>query len=75
MKKTINTQAIANELAEGSVFFPQPKASDTSTVPTSQPAEQIQNKEQPRHHDTVIPRYRDTTTPYDGSIKLDRLIR
>ena len=66
MKKRINTQAIANELSEGSVFFPPPKAPESSPLPASEPQperDQPSESMQPRHHDTVIPRHHDSTLP------------
>ena len=56
MKKRINTQAITNELSEGSVFFPPSKAPESPPLTTSEPM-------QPRNHDTVIPRDQDTMLP------------
>lgn len=60
MKKRINTQAITNELSEGSVFFPPTKASESSPLPVSEPQPHLEIEQhpepgQPQYHDTLIP--------------------
>jgi len=69
-KKRINTEALASELREGSVFFQHqasPLAESEQTV-----IEEKKNDDTviPRYHDTTVSRHHDTVIPPEGkSIK------
>ncbi len=53
-----------NELRGQSVFFPsttqEPVQQQEANLPTSPPDDELQQQEQPKTHDTVIPRYHET---------------
>ena len=64
MKKRLDTSGVMNELRGQSVFFPsttqEPVQQQEANLPTPPPHEEHQQQEQPKTHDTEIPRYHDT---------------
>jgi len=64
MKKRLDTSGVMNELRGQSVFFPsttqEPVQQQEANLPTSPPDDELQQQEQPKTHDTVIPRYHET---------------
>jgi len=66
MKKTLNTDAIKNEL-EGSVFFPtrtqEPAQQEHGAVPTPLASPITEQKEKISTDDTTIPRYHEPMKP------------